>query len=320
MGYDIDENYTDNTELSVNAVLNIERVLMENNIKKEKCYHMTRKLREILNDAKKQLRPLIGENSKHVNDTKSENIGISYSLGLEGIVATNAMFRARYQYDLLENQTDRDVTLDDMFSQNITEQENKSLGGCIYLTFNETEQIQADNKERDIADPKTIIPINVDDIKGIVLKNKKTGEIKYDRESIIRYAISKTNINDILNKLNDCDKPFMNMEGYGKTNFSFKDYVKRYYEEIIKDSKILEFINDEYILKEINVYELLKLVEKDKTIFMQDNNGKIKGKSGLEDCMQDSTVRTSTEQEATKVVSETVLGKEKTIDETEQQK
>ncbi len=45
-----------------------------------------------------------------------------------------------------------------------------------------------------------------------------------------------------------------------------------------------------------------------------------KGKNGLDDCMQDATVRTSTVQEATKVVKETVLGKEKVLDGTEQQK
>lgn len=43
-------------------------------------------------------------------------------------------------------------------------------------------------------------------------------------------------------------------------------------------------------------------------------------KSGLEDCLNDESLRISTEQEATKVVKETVLGKEKSIEETEQQK
>jgi len=44
------------------------------------------------------------------------------------------------------------------------------------------------------------------------------------------------------------------------------------------------------------------------------------GKSGLEDCLDDESLRISTEQEATKVVKETVLGKDKSIEETEQQK
>lgn len=47
---------------------------------------------------------------------------------------------------------------------------------------------------------------------------------------------------------------------------------------------------------------------------------KINGKSGLDDCMKDDTVRTSTAQKATKFIKETVLGKEKVLDETEQQK
>ena len=45
-----------------------------------------------------------------------------------------------------------------------------------------------------------------------------------------------------------------------------------------------------------------------------------KGKSGIEDCLNDDSLRISTEQEATKVVRETVLGKEKSLKETEQSK
>lgn len=44
------------------------------------------------------------------------------------------------------------------------------------------------------------------------------------------------------------------------------------------------------------------------------------GKNGLEDCLDDENLRISTEQKATKVVKETVIGKEKTIEETEQTK
>lgn len=44
------------------------------------------------------------------------------------------------------------------------------------------------------------------------------------------------------------------------------------------------------------------------------------GKSGLDDCMQDDIVRTSSEQEAVNVVRDTVLGKEKVLDEREQKK
>jgi len=43
-------------------------------------------------------------------------------------------------------------------------------------------------------------------------------------------------------------------------------------------------------------------------------------KNGLNDCMQDATVRTSTEQEATKVVKENMLNKENIVDEAVQQK
>lgn len=227
---------------------------------KEKCYHMTEALKEITEDEK--LEPRVGKNSKHVNDLK--NIGISYSLGLEGIIATNAMFRARYQYELLEQQMDRDVTLEDMFSQDVQEQENKALGSKAYLTFDETEKIQEENKGRDIADPKTKSSINLENIKGVILKSNKTGQIKYDRESIIRYAISKTNIDSILNKLKGVDRPFMNMEGYAKTDFSFKEYVKKYYEEMLKDEKMSELKNEEFELEEIGVNELIKIVERDK--------------------------------------------------------
>ena len=229
---------------------------------KEKCYHMTEALKQIIED--QQLQPRVGKNSEHVNDVKEENIGISYSLGLEGIIATNAMFRARYQYDLLENQTDRDVTLDDMFSQDVYKQENEALGGRTYLVFDETETVRDDNKERDIADPKVKSAIDLENISGVILKNNKTGQIKYDRTSIIEYAVSQTSIDDVLDKLVSADVPFMNMEGYAKTDFSFKDYVKRYYEEFSKNPEISEFRDGKYELEEINVNEFLKLLEKDK--------------------------------------------------------
>lgn len=45
-----------------------------------------------------------------------------------------------------------------------------------------------------------------------------------------------------------------------------------------------------------------------------------KGKSGIDDCMQDEQLRFSTEQEATKVVKEAILGKEKLVDKTVQEK
>ena len=44
------------------------------------------------------------------------------------------------------------------------------------------------------------------------------------------------------------------------------------------------------------------------------------GKSGLEDCLGDETLRASTEQEATRVVNETVLNKDNSIEKTEEQK
>ena len=47
---------------------------------------------------------------------------------------------------------------------------------------------------------------------------------------------------------------------------------------------------------------------------------RLTGKNGLDDCLDDESLRISTEQEATKVVKETVLGKDKSIEGTEQQK
>ena len=47
---------------------------------------------------------------------------------------------------------------------------------------------------------------------------------------------------------------------------------------------------------------------------------RLSGKNGLEDCMGDESLRASKEQEATRVVRETVLGKDKSVDENEQQK
>jgi len=259
-------------------------------MEKEKCYHMTSHLKEIIQDGKLDIK--VGKNSNFVNDIKSENKGISYSLGLEGLVATNAMFRARYQYDLLENQTDRYITLDDMFLQNVNEQENRAVGSNIYLIFDETEQIRNENIERDIADPKTKSVINIENISGVVLKNKKTGELKYDRDSILRYAISKINIEDMLSKLTNSDRPFMNMEGYGKTDFSFKEYLKRYCKEMLKESETIEISKNDYELEMMNVNELLNLVEKD--------NKRNFGKSALEDVIQDDKLRTSNVKQETK--------------------
>ena len=261
-------------------------------MEKEKCYHMTSYLKEIIQDGKLDIK--VGKNSNFVNDIKSENKGISYSLGLEGLVATNAMFRARYQYDLLENQTDRYITLDDMFLQNVNEQENRAVGSNIYLIFDETEKIRNENIERDIADPKTKSVINIENISGVVLKNKKTGELKYDRDSILRYAISKINIEDMLSKLTNSDRPFMNMEGYGKTDFSFKEYLKRYCKEMLKESETIEISKNDYELEMMNVNELLNLVEKD--------NERDLGKSAFEDVMQDDKLRTSNVKDATNII------------------
>lgn len=241
-----------------------------------KCYHMTVDLKKIIED--KQIKVIIGENSKYVNDTKPENAGISYSLGLEGIIVTNAMFRARYQYVSLNNQLlDREVTLDDMVAQNVQEQENHAIGSRVYLTFDETLNIKEENPKRDIADPKTKTPISLEKIKGLTLKNTQTGEVKYDRESIVRYAITKTKIEDILNKLEKTDRPYMNIEGWVKTDFSFKEYVKRYYEEMQKEPSTLEIKNGKYELTEIDVKELLKIVEQDKNKTMPKENDEVEG-------------------------------------------
>ena len=42
-----------------------------------------------------------------------------------------------------------------------------------------------------------------------------------------------------------------------------------------------------------------------------------KGKSGLEDCLEDESLKISTEQEATRIVRESVLGKDKMKEEME---
>lgn len=224
----------------------------------KKCYHMTNKLNEIIKTG--GLKILVGENSKFVNDTKIENLGISYSLGLEGIIATNAMFHARYQYELLENQTEKCITLDDMFAQDIERKEDDALGDNIYLTFSETYEMKKENKERDIADPKTKRAIDIGDIKGVILKNNENGEIKYDRKSILMYAIANTDINKILEKLQNTDRSFMSMEGFAKTNFSFKDYVLRYYKEMKKEPEMIEFMSKNFELEEVDIKILQNLI------------------------------------------------------------
>lgn len=63
------------------------------------------------------------------------------------------------------------------------------------------------------------------------------------------------------------------------------------------------------------VYDELS-VENIDTIFKSIESSKEKGKSGLEDCLDDENLRISTEQEATRAVKENVLGKEKMKEET----
>ena len=173
------------------------------------------------------------------------------------------MFRARYQYNLLENQTDRNVTLDDMFNQNVQEQEEKFLGSNVYLVFDETDSIRAENEERDIADPKTKLPIDISNIRGVILKNNRTGQIEFDREAIVRYAVSNTQIQDIIENLVSSDRPFMNMEGYAETDFSFRDYVRRFFLEVSKEPETQVIGNGDWRLQEIDVKELLEIIEKD---------------------------------------------------------
>lgn len=76
------------------------------------------------------------------------------------------------------------------------------------------------------------------------------------------------------------------------------------------DDKNLDRVYDTISVSEIE--KILKTLEKNEIVQI--------GKNGLDDCMQDTTLRISTEQEATRVLKETVLGKEQVLDETEQQK
>lgn len=76
------------------------------------------------------------------------------------------------------------------------------------------------------------------------------------------------------------------------------------------NTRNIDRVYDELSANEIDT--IFKSIEKTK----ETSNGK----SGLKDCLDDESLRISTEQEATKVVKDTVLGKEKSIEETEQQK
>ena len=104
--------------------------------------------------------------------------------------------------------------------------------------------------------------------------------------------------------------------------------------QVGKDLSLLSGVSEEQIRTAIDrytsnlntknidrVYDELSSDEID-TIFrsIERNKEMLDGKNGLEDCLEDETLRTSTEQEATKVVKYTVLRKEKSIKETEQQR
>ncbi len=85
--------------------------------------------------------------------------------------------------------------------------------------------------------------------------------------------------------------------------------LKRY----IDAQSHLEYKNIDRVYDTISVSEITNILQTlGRNKVVQD------GKSGLNDCMQDGTVRISTEQEATRMVKETVLNKEKVLDETEQ--
>ena len=66
------------------------------------------------------------------------------------------------------------------------------------------------------------------------------------------------------------------------------------------------------------VYDELSSDEID-TIFrsIEKNKEMLDGKSGLEDCLDDESLKISTEQEATRIVRESVLGKDKMKEEME---
>ena len=72
-----------------------------------------------------------------------------------------------------------------------------------------------------------------------------------------------------------------------------------------EDFDVRQFFNDRMSAKKKEIQERIEVQNE---------------KSGLDDCMKDSTVRISNTQEATRVVKEEVLGKDRVIDENAQQK
>ena len=76
----------------------------------------------------------------------------------------------------------------------------------------------------------------------------------------------------------------------------------------------VENIDRLYDSLSVNELETIFKIKKKDNYAMQD------GKKGLDDCMQDDMVRSSIEQEATKIVKEIVQNKEKVLIENEQQK
>lgn len=88
------------------------------------------------------------------------------------------------------------------------------------------------------------------------------------------------------------NRPFMNMEGYAKTDFSFRDYVERYYKKMMKDPQTLEFVKGEYELQEINVNELLRIIERDKEKTKDTkNNNSISMKSLVKNALGRENIR-----------------------------
>ena len=101
--------------------------------------------------------------------------------------------------------------------------------------------------------------------------------------------------------------------------------------QVGKDLSLLSGVSEEQIRTAIDrytsnsntknidrVYDELSSDEID-TIFssIEKNKEMLDGKNGLEDCLDDESLRISKEQEATRIVRENVLGKDKMKEETE---
>lgn len=205
-------------------------------------YHMTKvsRLKDIIKSGGLSAKK-IGENSKLVNDEKAK---LSFSKGMEGVIQITVSFQKRYDFDAEERgETPKDLS--------------EILGPSIYLCFPENlrlnEQENTINGQEDIADAYTTQDIPLENLRVCVLKNKKTNEVIYDREAIVKFMMSQTPVEDAIKNLPD--RKFL---GYIEHSDTLANYIRAYYKQ--NEELIAKYNSYDYELQTMDVKEFYEKI------------------------------------------------------------